>query len=103
METTESPPLSFFPPLLCMYINTEYAPMSVSVSVSLYGCLNLLLCLYVQVHHGSECTCAQGGPWLQTIGFYSPGDHPSFSVGMCTYIHFISEREHGQNLPIVVM
>ena len=75
METTESPPLSSLPPFyVCTYINTEYAPVTVAVSVSLYGCLNLLLCLYVQVHHGSERTCAQGGPWLQTIGFYSTED-----------------------------
>ena len=71
-----------------------------TVAVSLYGCLNLILCLYVQVHHGSERTCAQGGPWLQTIGFYSTGDPlsppSSFSpVGICTYIPFISECVHG--------
>ena len=28
---------------------------------------------------------------------------PSLWVCVRTYMHFISEREHGQNLPIVVM
>ena len=80
------PSLPFY---VCTYINTEYAPVTVAVSVSLYGCLNLILCLYVQVHHGSERTCAQGGPWLQTIGFYSTGDplSPPLLLLPCGYMY----------------